>query len=67
MSPNTIKKKCQNFLSTLIKLSGDQTKKTASNVKKLIQNLIDGTIEPEEFSTQLQKELRSSPQPYLIH
>jgi len=29
--------------------------------------LQDGTIEPEEFSTQLQKELRSSPQPYLIH
>ncbi|XP_054710998.1 transcription initiation factor TFIID subunit 4-like [Uloborus diversus] len=67
MSPNTIKKKCQNFLSTLIKLAGDQTTKTASNVKKLIQNLIDGTIEPEEFSTQLQKELRSSPQPYLNH
>jgi len=40
MSPNTIKKKCQNFLSTLIKLAGDQTSKTASNVKKLIQNLI---------------------------
>nr|XP_042902171.1 transcription initiation factor TFIID subunit 4B [Parasteatoda tepidariorum] len=67
MSPNTIKKKCQNFLSTLIRLAGDETTKTASNVKKLIQNLIDGTIEPEEFSTQLQKELHSNHQPYLIH
>ncbi|GIY29590.1 transcription initiation factor TFIID subunit 4 [Caerostris darwini] len=67
MSPNTIKTKCQNFLSTLIRLAGDETSKTASNVKKLIQNLIDGIIEPEEFSTQLQKELQSSHQPYLIH
>lgn len=113
MSPNTIKKKCQNFLSTLIRLAGVEATKTASNVKKLIQNLIvsnllyilysitdlflrlktcisffdffkcsyfvlsfslirkpklqDGTIEPEEFSTQLQKELQSNHQPYLIH
>ncbi|GFY41607.1 transcription initiation factor TFIID subunit 4 [Trichonephila inaurata madagascariensis] len=67
MSPNTIKTKCQNFLSTLIRLAGDETTKTASNVKKLIQNLIDGIIEPEEFSTQLQKELQSTHQPYLIH
>ncbi|GFR00764.1 transcription initiation factor TFIID subunit 4, partial [Trichonephila clavata] len=67
MSPNTIKTKCQNFLSTLIRLAGDEATKTASNVKKLIQNLIDGVIEPEEFSTQLQKELQSNHQPYLIH
>ncbi|KAF8788148.1 transcription initiation factor TFIID subunit 4-like [Argiope bruennichi] len=67
MSPDTIKTKCQNFLSTLIRLAGDETTKTASNVKKLIQNLIDGVIEPEEFSTQLQKELQSNHQPYLIH
>ncbi|KAG8176557.1 hypothetical protein JTE90_010769 [Oedothorax gibbosus] len=67
MSPNTIKKKCQNFLSTLIRLAGTEATKTASNVKKLIQSLIDGTIEPEEFSTQLQKELQSNHQPYLIH
>ena len=44
MSPNTIKKKCLNFLSTLIKLAGDQASKTANNVKKLIQNLIVSLI-----------------------
>ncbi|GIY25922.1 transcription initiation factor TFIID subunit 4 [Caerostris extrusa] len=51
MSPNTIKTKCQNFLSTLIRLAGDETSKTASNVKKLIQNPHQRiTVEPPTIS-----------------
>ena len=40
MSPNTAKKKCKNFLSTLIRLASDQPPNVANNVKNLIQGLI---------------------------
>ncbi|XP_067125681.1 transcription initiation factor TFIID subunit 4-like [Centruroides vittatus] len=66
MSPNTAKKKCKNFLSTLIQLASDQPEQVATNVKNLIQGLIDGDIQPEEFTNQLQKALNSSPQPCLV-
>lgn len=66
MSPNTAKKKCKNFLSTLIRLATDQPEQVATNVKNLIQGLIDGAIQPEDFTNQLQKELNSSPQPCLV-
>ncbi|XP_022646645.1 transcription initiation factor TFIID subunit 4-like isoform X5 [Varroa jacobsoni] len=66
MSPNTAKKKCKNFLATLIRLASDQPVQTATNVKALIQGLIDGNIPPEDFTTQLQRELNSSPQPCLV-
>ncbi|XP_078469923.1 uncharacterized protein LOC144732322 [Lampetra planeri] len=61
-------KKCKNFLSTLIKLasSGQQSPETTRNVKELVQNLLDAKMEPEEFTSRLQKELKSSPQPYLV-
>uniref|UniRef100_S4RDR8 TAFH domain-containing protein n=1 Tax=Petromyzon marinus TaxID=7757 RepID=S4RDR8_PETMA len=61
-------KKCKNFLSTLVKLAstGQQSPETAHNVKDLVQSLLDGKIEPEEFTSRLQKELKSSPQPYLV-
>uniref|UniRef100_A0A8C9NRW5 TATA-box binding protein associated factor 4 n=1 Tax=Serinus canaria TaxID=9135 RepID=A0A8C9NRW5_SERCA len=61
-------KKCKNFLSTLIKLasSGKQSSETAANVKELVQNLLDGKIEPEDFTSRLYRELNSSPQPYLV-
>ncbi|XP_039256018.1 transcription initiation factor TFIID subunit 4-like [Styela clava] len=60
--------KCRNFLTTLIKLAsaGGQSMETVSNVKKLVQNLIDDKIEPEFFTQQLQIELHSAPQPYLV-
>lgn len=60
--------KCRNFLTTLIKLAsaGGQSVETVSNVKKLVQNLIDDKIEPEHFTQQLQIELNSAPQPYLV-
>ncbi|RWS29126.1 transcription initiation factor TFIID subunit 4-like protein [Leptotrombidium deliense] len=66
MSPNTAKKKCKNFLSTLIRLASDQPDHVATNVKNLIQGLIDGGIQPEDFTNQLQRELNSSPQPCLV-
>nr|XP_025870812.1 transcription initiation factor TFIID subunit 4 [Vulpes vulpes] len=61
-------KKCKNFLSTLIKLasSGKQSTETAANVKELVQSLLDGKIEAEDFTSRLYRELNSSPQPYLV-
>ncbi|XP_075549042.1 transcription initiation factor TFIID subunit 4-like [Dermacentor variabilis] len=66
MSPDTAKKKCRNFFSTLIRLASDQPENTAANVKRLIQGLIDDTMQPEEFTTKLERELSSNPQPCLI-
>lgn len=59
--------KCRNFLTTLITLAsqGNQSAETVSNVKKLVQNLIDNKIDPDSFTQQLQVELKSAPQPYL--
>ncbi|XP_069587335.1 transcription initiation factor TFIID subunit 4B [Ranitomeya imitator] len=61
-------KKCKNFLATLIKLasSGPQSPTMGQNVKNLVKNLLDSKLEPEEFTTKLYKELKSSPQPYLV-
>ncbi|CAH2284982.1 transcription initiation factor TFIID subunit 4B [Pelobates cultripes] len=74
-------KKCKNFLATLIKLassSGPQSPTMGENVKNLVKNLLErardrldvrfeGTLdEPEEFTAKLYKELKSSPQPYLV-
>ncbi|XP_031423455.1 transcription initiation factor TFIID subunit 4-like [Clupea harengus] len=61
-------KKCKNFLSTLIKLacSGKQSTETAANVKDLVRKLLEGKIEPEDFTGRLYRELNSSPQPYLV-
>ncbi|XP_072030211.1 uncharacterized protein [Amphiura filiformis] len=61
-------KKCKNFLMTVIKLASNaiHAPETVQNVKHLVQNLLDGRTEPEEFTQKLQKELHSSPQPYLV-
>ncbi|XP_054841210.1 transcription initiation factor TFIID subunit 4B [Eublepharis macularius] len=61
-------KKCKNFLTTLIKLasSGPQAPEMGQNVKNLVQSLLEGKIEPEEFTKKLYIELKSSPQPYLV-
>ncbi|XP_034391478.1 transcription initiation factor TFIID subunit 4-like isoform X2 [Cyclopterus lumpus] len=61
-------KKCKNFLATLIKLASHNSPSpdTSKNVKALVQDLLDAKIEPEEFTSRLQAELKSSPQPYLI-
>ncbi|XP_072324599.1 transcription initiation factor TFIID subunit 4-like isoform X1 [Scyliorhinus torazame] len=69
-SPETLEnvKKCKNFLATLIKLasSGSHSPQMSCNVKALVQKLLDGKMEVEEFTNQLYKELKSSPQPYLV-
>ncbi|KAG8189469.1 hypothetical protein JTE90_018122 [Oedothorax gibbosus] len=57
ISPNTIKEKCQNFLTTVIRLVGEASK-TGLDIEKLIQRLIDGSIEPEEFCAELKNEHR---------
>ncbi|NXN94021.1 TAF4B factor, partial [Rhinopomastus cyanomelas] len=61
-------KKCKNFLATLIKLasSGPRASEMGQNVKDLVQNLLEAKMEPEEFTTKLYVELKSSPQPYLV-
>jgi hypothetical protein len=66
MTPDTAKLKCKNFLATLLRLAGEQPASVATNVRNLIQGLIDGHVEPEVFTTNLQKELNSSPQPCLV-
>ena len=66
MTPDTAKIKCKNFLATLLRLASDQPEGVARNVRALIQGLIDGRVEPEIFTTKLQKELNSSPQPCLV-
>ncbi|XP_053570967.1 transcription initiation factor TFIID subunit 4B [Bombina bombina] len=60
-------KKCKNFLATLIKLaSSGQSPTMGENVKNLVKSLLDSEVEPEEFTTKLYAELKSSPQPYLV-
>jgi len=66
MTPDIAKLKCKNFLATLLKLASEQPAQVATNVRHLIQGLIDGKVEPEVFTTKLQKELSSSPQPCLV-
>jgi len=66
MTPDTAKVKCRNFLATLLRLASDQPDTVAKNVRELIQGLIESRVEPEVFTTRLQKELNSSPQPCLV-
>ena len=66
MTPDTAKIKCRNFLVSLLRLASDHPDAVAKNVRELIQGLIESRIEPEIFTTKLQKELNSSPQPCLV-
>ncbi|XP_063058105.1 transcription initiation factor TFIID subunit 4 [Engraulis encrasicolus] len=61
-------KKCKNFLVTLMKLASSSSNSTdmGMNVRNLVKSLLDGKLEPEEFTDKLYKELKSSPQPYLV-
>jgi len=60
------KTKLKNFLETLLRLARDQSDSLAQSVRSLIQGLIDGTTNPEEFHAGLQNELKSDPQPKLL-
>ncbi|XP_042223961.1 transcription initiation factor TFIID subunit 4-like isoform X2 [Homarus americanus] len=66
ISAESAKTKCKNFLATLLKLANEQRAAVARNVRNLIQGLIDGRVEPEAFTEELQKDLNSSPQPCLV-
>ncbi|KAK7074946.1 Transcription initiation factor TFIID subunit 4 [Halocaridina rubra] len=66
ITAESAKTKCKNFLATLLKLANDQRAPVARNVRNLIQGLIDGRVEPEAFTEELQKDLNSSPQPCLV-
>ena len=66
MTAETAKMKCKNFLSFLLELSAKQNVTVARNVKSLIQGLVDGKVNAEDFSDRLQKEVNSQPQPCLV-
>ena len=61
-----LKIKCKNFLVTLLRLSSEQSKSVARNVRALVQCLVDGQLEPEVFTTRLVNALNCSPQPMMI-
>ena len=46
MTPDTAKHKCKNFLATLLKLAGEQPPQVTTNVRNLIQGLIDYKVDP---------------------
>jgi len=62
--------KCKNFLMTLIQLaqrnSSADRREVVTNVRDLVQRLIDDRITAQVFTERLQTELQSSPQPYLV-
>ncbi|XP_021954845.1 transcription initiation factor TFIID subunit 4 isoform X3 [Folsomia candida] len=66
MTAETAKVKCKNFLSFLLELSAKQNQQVSRNVKALIQGLVDGKVNEENFSDRLQKEVNSQPQPCLV-
>ncbi|XP_072295384.1 transcription initiation factor TFIID subunit 4-like [Eucyclogobius newberryi] len=59
-------KKCKDFLATLIKLASGNSGNMANNVQGLVKNLLEGKLEAEEFTEQLYRELKSTPQPCLV-
>ncbi|GIY93566.1 transcription initiation factor TFIID subunit 4 [Caerostris extrusa] len=65
-NPTQLRKNVKIFLSTLIRLADEQPANVAKSVRNLIQGIIDGSMGAEEFTSRLQKELNSAPQPYLI-
>ncbi|XP_029285392.1 transcription initiation factor TFIID subunit 4-like isoform X2 [Cottoperca gobio] len=70
VSPATLEsvKKCKNFLVTLIKLASNDSRSVnmANNVRGLVRSLLEGKLEAEEFTEQLYRELKSTPQSCLV-
>ncbi len=65
VSPESAKQKCKSFISTLLSLAHGNKQVVAANVSTLIQDLIDGAVDPDTFTTKLRRELKSSNQPAL--
>lgn len=57
----------QNFLSTLLGFASEQLELVATYVHYFIQGLVDAKVEPDEFTTELQRELHSSLNPAPFH
>ena len=68
MSPDAAKVRCKELLSTILRLvNGQPQQSAASRVRMLIQGLVDGKVEPEEFKTKLLRMINSSnPRPLLV-
>ncbi|KAM9831273.1 transcription initiation factor TFIID subunit 4-like [Neosynchiropus ocellatus] len=60
--------KCKNFLVTLMKLASSDSKSAdlAKNVRELVHKLLEGKLDAEEFTEELYKELKTTPQPGLV-
>ena len=56
------------FLEDLLKTTSlpELPEAAATNVKSFVQDLIDGAMMPEDFTTKIQYQLNSSPQPRLV-
>lgn len=50
----------------MLDLSSREPKEVENNVQTLIQELIDATVQPEDFCDRLERLLNASPQPCLI-
>ena len=59
MTPNTAKHQSRNILATLSRQAKEESPAAAENIQNLIQDLIDGLVDPETFATRLRPELSS--------
>jgi hypothetical protein len=60
------KEKCRKFLTNLIDLSKREPPQVETNVKTLIQELVDANVGPEDFCKKLENLLNAAPQPCLV-
>ena len=66
MTPDTAKHQSRNFLATLSRQAKEQLPAAGENIQNLIQDLIDGLVDPETFTTRLRPKLSSSLPPSLV-
>jgi len=58
--------KCRTFLTTLLKLAEKQAPEKLPMVRSCIQDLLDGTIDPESFTQKLHTLYKSQPHTSLV-
>ena len=66
MSPEDGKVALRNFLEILANMAKEATARKWQIVKKQIEGLIAGTVDPEAFSVRMHKEIITNPQPTLV-
>ena len=64
--PDTEVIRCSKFLATLLRLSSEQSKGVAMKVRTLTEELIDGRIGADAFTSDLHQVLNSAPPPGLL-